>query len=80
MGSNTVFISYNHRNGRWLERLLVHLKPLEQTKEIDQIDVWSDRRLKVGDDWKRAIEDALGKTKTRWLSLHLFQTHESIRS
>ena len=59
--SNTVFISYSHKNGRRLERLLVHLKPLEQTKEIAQVDIWSDRRLKVGDDWKREIDGALAR-------------------
>lgn len=59
--SNTVFISYSHKDGRWLERLHVHLKPLEQAKEINQIDIWSDRRLKVGDDWKREIEGALAR-------------------
>jgi len=55
---NTVVISYSHKNGRWLERLLVHLKPLEQ---INQVDLWSDRRLKVGDDWKQEIEGALAR-------------------
>ena len=54
----TVFVSYSHKNQRWLERLLVHLKPLEQ---INDIDLWSDRRLKVGDDWKREVEGALAR-------------------
>jgi hypothetical protein len=55
-----VFVSYSHKNGRLLERLLVHLKPLERSK---QIDVWSDMRLKVGDDWRHEIEVALDRAQ-----------------
>jgi hypothetical protein len=60
MGSptTTLFISYSHKNERWRERLLVHLKPLH----LD-IDVWSDKRLKPGDDWTREIKAALARAE-----------------
>ena len=62
MGSRatTLFISYSHKNERWLKRLLVHLKPLHLDREID---VWSDKRLKPGDDWTREIKAALARAE-----------------
>ena len=56
LNADTVFVSYSHKNERWLNRLLVHIKPLQLGNHID---VWSDRRLKPGDDWKKGIDAAL---------------------
>jgi hypothetical protein len=53
---NRVFVSYSHRDERWLGRMLVHLTPLQNEGVID---VWSDTRLRPGDDWKTEIEQAL---------------------
>jgi len=53
---NRVFVSYSHRDERWLSRMLVHLRPLQNEGVID---VWSDTRLRPGDDWKSEIEQAL---------------------
>lgn len=50
------FISYSHSDRAYLQRLLVHLKPLERSGAID---AWVDTRLKAGDRWKEAIELAL---------------------
>jgi hypothetical protein len=36
-----VFISYSHQDKPWLERLRVHLKPLE--RDLD-IDIWDDSK------------------------------------
>jgi WD40 repeat protein/nucleoside phosphorylase len=55
-----VFISYNHTDKRWLERLHVHLKPIEQ-KGI--IDLWDDTKIAPGDPWKAAILHALETAK-----------------
>ena len=51
-----LFISYSHKDKEYLDRLLVHLKPLEKHKLID---VWVDTRLKTGDLWKKEIEQAM---------------------
>jgi hypothetical protein len=53
-----VFISYNHSDGEYIDRLLVHLKPLEKE---GLIDLWIDTRLRAGDRWKKEIEKALNR-------------------
>jgi tetratricopeptide (TPR) repeat protein len=51
-----VFISYSHEDAKWLERLHVHLKPIEREGTID---LWDDTKIKPGIQWKQAIIDAL---------------------
>jgi nucleoside 2-deoxyribosyltransferase len=53
-----VFISYSHSDRDYLDRLLVHLKPLERD---GLIDLWVDTRLRAGDRWKKEIEKALNR-------------------
>jgi hypothetical protein len=55
-----VFISYNHKDSRWLERLRVHLRPLEREGEIE---VWDDRRIKPGMIWLDEIRRALNEAR-----------------
>lgn len=55
---HNVFISYSHSDQEYLDRLLVHLKPLERD---GLIDLWADTKLRAGDRWKIEIERALGK-------------------
>jgi transcriptional regulator with XRE-family HTH domain len=51
-----VFISYCHRDKNYLDRLLVHLKPLEKKGVLD---VWADTKIMAGDKWKQEIVGAL---------------------
>lgn len=51
-----VFVSYSHEDEGWKERVVGHLKILELE---DVLDVWEDRRIAAGDDWRPAIEAAL---------------------
>lgn len=52
------FISYSHSDRRWLERLLNTLSPLKT-----QFDIWSDLRIRPGDQWREEIERALADAK-----------------
>lgn len=50
------FISYSHNDKAYLDRLMVHLKPLIKRGAVD---VWVDTRIKTGDKWKERIMTAL---------------------
>ncbi len=51
-----VFISYSHRDRRWLDRLKIHLRPLERDLELQ---VWDDSRLTPGLPWRDEIRKAI---------------------
>jgi len=51
-----IFISYSHKDERWKDLLVRHLKVLALE---GLCDVWDDRRIEVGEEWKPAIENAL---------------------
>lgn len=55
-----IFISYSHKDGGYLERLMIHLKPLQRQGVIDP---WVDTRLLAGDKWKKEIEKSLNSAK-----------------
>lgn len=55
-----VFVSYSHKDQRWLDRLIVHLTPLE--KEF-QIVYWADTRIRPGSQWREEIRASLRRTK-----------------
>ena len=54
MTKPTVFISYSHKDEGWKERVVTHLKVLQQ-----EFDVWDDSRIGGGDDWYLEIETAM---------------------
>ncbi len=55
-----IFISYSHNDRVFLDRLMVHLKPLQK---LGLIDPWEDARLVAGDEWKQEIEKALTEAR-----------------
>jgi hypothetical protein len=54
--AKTVFISYSHKDARWLAKLRPHLQPLDRDGEVD---AWDDTRIKSGLDWLKEIQNAL---------------------
>lgn len=50
-----LFVSYSHKDREWLDRLHVHLKPLER----QGLDLWDDTRIQPGMDWRREVCIAL---------------------
>jgi chaperonin GroEL len=55
-----VFISYSRQDTPWLERLRVHLRPLE--RDLD-IDIWDDSKIKPGTKWKEEITSVIAATR-----------------
>lgn len=55
-----VFISYSHADEACLNRLLVHLRPLEKAGTID---CWSDKRIRTGEKWRQQIRQSIEKAR-----------------
>lgn len=51
-----IFVSYSHKDKRWLELLRVHLSPLE--REYGLV-TWDDSRIQPGLRWEEEIKSAL---------------------
>jgi hypothetical protein len=57
---NEIFISYSHKDTRFLERLQIHLKPIERLGAITR---WDDTLIKPGEKWRDSIRLALERAK-----------------
>ena len=55
-----VFISYSHQDVAWLNRLRVHLRPLERDQDID---IWDDTKIPPGSRWRHDIASTIAATK-----------------
>src|SRR5688572_28988696 len=53
-----VFISYSRADRRWVDRLLIHLRPFERDGYIDS---WDDARLVSGSRWREEIRAAIAR-------------------
>lgn len=51
-----IFVSYSHKDRRWLERLQVHLKPLERLGGATR---WDDTKIDPGSQWRDEIKCAI---------------------
>jgi hypothetical protein len=57
---NGIFISYSRADKNCLERVKVHLKPIEREHNVI---VWNDTKLRSGEKWRPAISKALASAK-----------------
>ena len=55
-----VFISYSHKDKKWLDRLCTTLMPLVRQGTIN---IWADTEIQAGDKWRVEIAKALGAAK-----------------
>ncbi len=58
MNKPSVFISYSHEDEKWKDRIEKQLRVLQGT-----LDIWTDRQIGTGEDWRHEIEDALQKAQ-----------------
>jgi hypothetical protein len=64
--TTTVFISYSHKDEEWKDRLVTQLGVLEQEGILD---LWDDRRIEAGEDWKPEIEQAINRASVAILMI-----------
>lgn len=57
---NKVFVSYSHKDKKWLKQLQTHLRPLVRS---DEIDLWDDTRIQSGSIWREEIQTAINDAK-----------------
>jgi AraC-like DNA-binding protein len=56
MTAPSIFISYSHKDEEWKDRLVTHLGVLANEGILN---IWEDRQIEAGDDWKPEIEEAI---------------------
>ncbi len=63
---NNVFVSYSHKDKKWMDRLRVFITPIERE---GYVNVWDDTRIKTGNDWKAEIKAAIQAARAAVLLL-----------
>jgi len=55
-----VFVSYSRKDSSCIERLRVHLRPLQRESSISY---WDDGSIIAGQKWREEVEAALARTR-----------------
>ena len=55
-----VFFSYSHSDAEYLDRMLIHLRPVERSGAIN---LWSDTKIRAGDRWREEIRKAVREAR-----------------
>jgi hypothetical protein len=58
--ASMVFVSYSHKDRRWLDDLRSMLSPLGETGAVQ---VWWDGKIQPSDEWRKEIEAALSSAR-----------------
>jgi hypothetical protein len=59
-----VFISYSHQDAEWMKKFSAQLKLIQRT---GCLDIWSDERIKSGQNWQQEIDAAIAKARVALL-------------
>lgn len=54
-----VFVSYSHKDAKLKEKLLDHLQVIVR---LGKVEVWTDDQIAGGDEWRLAIDTAMGNS------------------
>jgi hypothetical protein len=55
-----VFISYRHEDAEWMKKISAQLKVIQQT---GRLEIWSDERIKSGQNWQQEIDAAIARAR-----------------
>src|SRR5262245_24843302 len=58
MNKPTIFISYNHKDAEWKDRLIMHLGVLQLQNHLD---FWTDDEIHIGEAWFQRIQSAMNE-------------------
>jgi hypothetical protein len=54
-----IFVSYSHKDTKFKNRLITHLRAFREENAIDRIDLWHEKKIGAGNDWRTEIDNAL---------------------
>lgn len=57
---DSIFISYSHKDAKWLQEVKKHLSILEHNY---QLIIWDDSEIKTGSDWKTDIHESIKRSR-----------------
>lgn len=60
MVRDSIFISYSHKDVKWLQEVKKHLSILEHRYELL---IWDDSEIKTGNDWKTDIYQSIKRSR-----------------